>query len=441
MEIYLCLADVKQERKKLISINVKNTCGQTVIKTNNFDVVLITGIVLSLFFGLAAKNSFANSKKKSDFTTYLNRLEVVRDRALTYAYYLRSAYLKKRANHLLSSGRTYQRARNDVFESVFLLEKTLEYSPRSTALWLEYAELNGQLGRVDKVLQSYEHLVKLSPSSDFYQRLGILYELSEKSELAIKQYEFAVQLAPGDTALKERIIDVHIGQAFKDARGGDYELSKEQFIIARKKLKKLVNYQNKARYMLKEGLLCELLGKPVKALEAYKKTIDLDSDESDAYIRASKIYCMMGDENLRAGKPEIAETNYTLASELMLKVVPEKKSKSELLNFTAYVLALSGKKLDFAEELVKEALEKDKKNSAYIDTLGWILFKKGAANDALEKILHANQIGGDDPTLLDHLGDIYFKLGQTEKAKEMWGKSLGMDDNNISVKNKLNKLR
>jgi len=441
MEIYLCLADVKQERKKLISINVKNNCGQTVIKTNNFDVVLKTVIVLSLFLGLATKNSFANSKSDSDFTTYLHRLEAVRDRALTYAYYLRSAYLRKRVNHLLSSGRNYQRARNDIFESVFLLERTLEYSPRSTALWLEYANLNGQLGRIDKVIQSYERLVKLSPSSDFFQRLGTLYELSDKSELAIKQYELAVQLAPDDTTWKERIIDVHIGRSFKDAREGNYEISKAQFINARKKLKKLIKHQNKARYMLKEGLLCELLGEPDNALKAYETAIQLDPEETDAYIRASKIYCSMGDADLRAGKQETAKTNYTLASELMLKVVPERKSKSELLNFTAYVLALSGEKLDFAEKLVKEALKKDEKNSAYIDTLGWILFKKGDTDDALEKILHANQIGGDDPTMFDHLGDIYFKLGQTEKAKEMWGKSLGMDVNNISVKNKLNELR
>jgi len=373
----------------------------------NFDVFKKTGVVLSLVFGLAVTSSFANAKSDSDFTSYLYRLEAIRDRALTYAYYLRSAYLKKRANHLISSDRNYMRARNDVFESVFLLEKSLEYSPNSSALWMEYANLNGQLGRISKVIQSYEHLIKLSPDN---------------------------------ITLQERIVDLYIQLAFKNTRSDKYKLAQTQFIKAREKLKILIDRQKKAEYMLKEGLLCELLGMPGNALEAYQTAISLAPDIPDAYIRSSRIYCAMGDYDYRAAKPEIAKTNYLRAAEFMLKVVPLRNNKSELLNFTAYLLALSGEKLDYAEELVKEALKKDKKNSAYIDTLGWILFKQGNVNEALEKLLHANQIGGDDPVTTEHLGDVFFKLGKNEKAKEMWEISLFLDSNNISVKNKLNEL-
>ena len=407
----------------------------------NFNVFIKTGTLLSLLLGLVTTSSFANAKSDSDFTTYLYRLEAVRDRALTYAYYLRSAYLKNRVNHLISSRRIYKRARNDIFESVFLLEKSLEYSPKSSTLWKEYADINGQLGRVNKVIEAYEHILKLSPSLTVYQKLGALYELTDQPELAIKQYELAVKSAPGDVTLKERIVDVYIEQGFKSARNGNYEFSESQFLKARNKLNKLIRKENKARYLLKKGLLCELLAEHDEALESYKTAISIDPKETDAYIRASRIYSAMGDAALRAGKPEIAKTNYFQAAQLMLEVVPEQKSQSELLNFTAYILALSDKKLDFAESLVKEALKNDKKNSAYIDTLGWILFKKGNVDEALEKILHANEIGGDDPTMTDHLGDIYFKLGETEKAKKMWEKSLRLDSKNISVKNKLNELR
>jgi len=396
---------------------------------------------LSLFIGVAAVNSFADAKSDSDFTSYLYRLEAVRDRALTYAYYLRSAYLKKRVNHLISSGRSYKRARNDIFESVYLLEKALEYSPDSPSLWLEYSYINNRLGRVNKVVLSYEHIAKLKPSVDAYQKLGALYELTGKPELAVQQYELASQLSPDDIILKERIVDVHIEQAFKNAHMGYLKLSQSQFEAALFKLKDLIKSHKITRYFLKEGLICELIGDPDNAIKAYEKVITRDPNEIDAYIRASRIYSAMGDADLRAGCPENAKRNYNRASELMLQVVPSKKSKSELLNFTAYVLALSDKKLDFAEKLVKEALKKDGENSAYIDTLGWILFKKGDVDKALEKILHANEIGGDDPIMTDHLGDIYFKLGETEKARKMWKKSLRLDSNNISVKNKLNELR
>jgi len=425
-----------------LSKRFRSAIGITSLQSCSLRLNIIkTGLLICLVVSLVPALAFADAKSDSDFTSYLNRLEAVRDRALTYAYYLRSAFLRNRVTHAFATGRMYKRARNDIFESVFLLEKSLEYSPYSPALWLEYANLNEQLGRTDKVIQSYEHLVKLLPLKEIHLKLGMLYELVGKPDLAVKQYENAIQLTPDDTILKERVVDVYIQQGFKADQRGNYELSKSQFTQARDKLKQLISQIKLARLWLKDGLLCELLGEPFPALESYNKAISLDPEETDAYIRSSRIYCAMGEVDERAGYPEAAKTNYLKASELMLKVVPSRKSKSELLNFTAYVLALSGEKIDFAEKLVKEALKGNENNSAYIDTLGWILFKKGNIDGALEKILHANDLVGEDPVILDHLGDVYFELGQQEKAREMWKNSLRLDSKNNSVKKKLENCR
>ena len=44
----------------------------------------------------------------------------------------------------------------------------------------------------------------------------------------------------------------------------------------------------------------------------------------------------------------------------------------------------------------------------------------------------------DDPVVLDHLGDIYFKLGDLAKARDAWEKSYKLDPENLKVKEKLN---
>jgi tetratricopeptide (TPR) repeat protein len=68
-------------------------------------------------------------------------------------------------------------------------------------------------------------------------------------------------------------------------------------------------------------------------------------------------------------------------------------------------------------------------NAAYIDSLGWVLFKLGKLQDGLVQEQKAIQLSGDepDPTLFDHLGDIYAGLKQTDKAREAWKKSLALE--------------
>jgi len=76
--------------------------------------------------------------------------------------------------------------------------------------------------------------------------------------------------------------------------------------------------------------------------------------------------------------------------------------------------------------MVRKALASEPENGAYLDSLGWVLFKMDKPQEALPLIEKAceKQAGGADETLLDHLGDVYDKLQQPAKAIETWKKSL-----------------
>jgi tetratricopeptide (TPR) repeat protein len=89
-----------------------------------------------------------------------------------------------------------------------------------------------------------------------------------------------------------------------------------------------------------------------------------------------------------------------------------------------------GMKLDKAKQLIEKAVKAEPKNAAYLDSLGWVLFKLDKPQEALGYVLKAVELNQEpDATLFEHLGDIYAALRQPDKAREAWTKSLAVEPN------------
>jgi tetratricopeptide (TPR) repeat protein len=114
---------------------------------------------------------------------------------------------------------------------------------------------------------------------------------------------------------------------------------------------------------------------------------------------------------------------------------------SPALNFLGYMWADRGQKLEEAKEMIEKALKEEPKNGAYLDSMAWVLFRQSQPKPALDLLLQAIElIEEPDPTLYDHLGDVYSALGQKEKAREAWSKSLSLEPSE-KTKQKLNEGR
>jgi tetratricopeptide (TPR) repeat protein len=120
--------------------------------------------------------------------------------------------------------------------------------------------------------------------------------------------------------------------------------------------------------------------------------------------------------------------------ESILKIRPE---HSQSLNYLAYMLAERGVRLDYATELVQNALAIIPDNGAYIDSYGWILYKKGNFRGALEQMLRAYNYISNDATILEHLGDVYQALADSANARIFWKRALEIDPGNRAIKEKL----
>jgi tetratricopeptide (TPR) repeat protein len=132
-------------------------------------------------------------------------------------------------------------------------------------------------------------------------------------------------------------------------------------------------------------------------------------------------YFELGAAHERAGKIPESEKYFEQCLNLSPDFPPA-------LNYLGYMWAERGTNLGRARDMIERALKADPTNAAYLDSLGWVLFKQGDAKAALEPIRKAVELNEEpDATLYDHLGDIYAALNQREKAREAWRKALEIE--------------
>lgn len=124
------------------------------------------------------------------------------------------------------------------------------------------------------------------------------------------------------------------------------------------------------------------------------------------------------------------------AEEILFECITVHPESDQAMNFLAYTWAEQGVKLDKALSYVKQALAERPKNGAYLDTLGWIYFKQGLFDKAMETLIQANAMM-EDPVITDHLGDAYLATGKADKAIEHWKRSLFLDPTADAVRAKL----
>jgi tetratricopeptide (TPR) repeat protein len=109
-------------------------------------------------------------------------------------------------------------------------------------------------------------------------------------------------------------------------------------------------------------------------------------------------------------------------------------------NDLGFIWADHDMNLEESEKLVREAIEQDRKkrkkledltpdedkdNPAYLDSLGWVLFKKKAFKEAKKYLLEAVESKeGQNIEILDHLADVHVALGEKDDAIKIWEKAL-----------------
>jgi tetratricopeptide (TPR) repeat protein len=219
-------------------------------------------------------------------------------------------------------------------------------------------------GRLDKAVEEFEKLRKLEPKSlDILLYTSRLYSLMKKTQNAVDLLNKAVKMEPENAELQHSLALAYMAEGEDD----------KAIVIMRKAL--TLNPQ-KDSYYFELGAMMEKAGDYKGAIESMRQAIELNPLHSNAH------------------------------------------------NFLGYMYALGGYDLDQALEHLKKALTIQPRNGYFLDSLGWIYFKKGEPKKALTQIQKALIYTEPDPVLYDHLGDILFSLGNYDEASGAWRDSL-----------------
>ncbi|HEX5044245.1 MAG TPA: tetratricopeptide repeat protein [Candidatus Polarisedimenticolaceae bacterium] len=194
---------------------------------------------------------------------------------------------------------------------------------------------------------------------------------------------------------------------------------------------------------LAEGEVLLNRGKVRKAVQHLDRAVALLGDDVRPRIadllRAHK-QTGLGEAVLRGWvdkEPEALEPRYRLGVYLdrtgspargedeLWKVLAQNPRHAPTLNYLGYALAeRDGARLDEALALVRRAVEVDRWNGAYRDSLGWILFRLGHLNEARAELEQAARCYPFDPEVLEHLGDLYAASGDEDSALTWWTRAL-----------------
>jgi tetratricopeptide (TPR) repeat protein len=162
------------------------------------------------------------------------------------------------------------------------------------------------------------------------------------------------------------------------------------------------------------------------AEEALNKAEQLSTKAEDKEY----VYFLRGSTYEREKKFDEAEAEFK-------KVLTANPQSAVTLNYLGYMNADRGVQLEESLNYIKEAVNLEPTNGAYLDSLGWAYFKLGKYDLAEESLVKASLRMASDPTVHDHLADVYQKTGRLklaaahwERAVEEWNKTVPAEVDN-----------
>jgi tetratricopeptide (TPR) repeat protein len=313
-------------------------------------------------------------------------------------------------------------------------------------------------GRYDEAIPIMKDLLKKSEKPDgkysngeksnravFLERLGSIYRDQGNNQAAVQTFREIVDLG-GDENIErgyQQIIDT-----WRDAK--EWQKATD---VAQEAVHKLPTSRD-----LKMVLAAQQadMGDADKALAEVRAMLKGDADDRQVYLNLAQMYTRLrrfpeaeqaldkaeqfstkADDKeyvwfLRGSTFERAK-RYPEAEEQFKKVLASDPDHASTLNYLGYMLADQNMKLDEALGYIKRAVDLDPSNGAYLDSLGWAYFRLGKFELAEDNLLKASQKINTDPTVHDHLGDLYQKTGRLKLAATNWERALTEWNRTIAV--------
>ncbi|HXG59636.1 MAG TPA: tetratricopeptide repeat protein, partial [Thermoanaerobaculia bacterium] len=119
--------------------------------------------------------------------------------------------------------------------------------------------------------------------------------------------------------------------------------------------------------------------------------------------------------------------DHASAEKVFLRILEKHPDHAATLNYLGYMWADDGVNLDRAAEMLKKAVSQEPRNGAYIDSLGWVYFRRGELDLAEKYLTDATRLLPRDATVHAHLGDVFASRGDLLRALSLYRQALGFE--------------
>jgi tetratricopeptide (TPR) repeat protein len=327
------------------------------------------------------------------------------------------------------------------------LHRAVNTYPDNEALRLQYARLLASEKKLAEARHEFDALRKLSPRNGDY-----LYSLA-LIDLEMAHYDDAEQWLTALLALEQRVDEAYYylgrvasarddteaavaafkkvgpSREFSDAirRAGRLTLAQDDltgfaeiFYAART----TSPGQAEALYLLQAELLQEsdltadAIGVLSEGLHDFPESLSL------LYARA------MAEETM--GNIDAMEVD-------LRAVLALDANNATTLNALGYTLTIHTTRYAEAAELIERALTLSPGEPAILDSLGWVYFKLGRNNQAIDLLQQAyNKF--PDPEVAAHLGEALWSTGKRDAARDIWRRSLEQHPDSIHITSAIERL-
>jgi len=331
----------------------------------------------------------------------------------------------------------YFAASQQIQEAIPLYLKVLELQPDDSNAREKLASgfiLTNQRANAIEMLQE---IIKQHP--DRYQPYDLLAQLldedarglarTNQADLAKAQfaraaanYEQSLLINPGRAATCLRLAELLIGPLKDSERAINFLTEGRR------------RFPNSAAFTYYLAIALREAKHPQQAVITFEEA--LNEAQDDDRILNARFYFDYGAASDQAGF-------YEKAADLLKKSIAlDPANAAEAYNYIGFMWAEHNLHLDEAEEMVGRALQLEPNNGAYLDSLGWVYYRKGKYEEALNALLRAlPNLTRDDPIVFDHIGDAYAKLNRIAQALEFWQKAIALDPANKVLADKIEKTK
>lgn len=347
-------------------------------------------------------------------------------------------------NECLRVARLYLQA-GDMEKAAMEFQRATEVDPTSPGAWLEWAALQSETNDEQAIRTLRTALTHLPNHSRILEILAILQMRQNRYSKAADLFQQAWEAHRADsealpltdtfyynaalTATRLRRLDdaahwLKLGMELNPDLPAAYAVYAANLtadipdsvrggsISVLRRLEEATNHENASLPILRGGLYLEQ-NRPKLAVRAFREALDImERFPLEAANNLTPFFYF----TYGAALDLTGQTDEAIAQlEKCLELDP---LYSDALNYLAYTWAVQGIRLDEALHHIQIAIAAKPDNPAYLDTLGWVLFKRQDYPGALEYLQKADQLQPDDPEITGHLQQVRQKLGLADPSAE-----------------------